>query len=180
VSNFSKSKLNVAAGLLAGADVRAASIVLLTTLPASAQNLDKFESFNTIACNLEAIVKALPSTILFAALFLLGAVPASAVENKWDAVQWAGTQRDCSTSSMNVRWRVTETDKRIILQNDIKSSGRGWRLNASQLNPDGSGRVVITYHHGTPARFNFAAGHGPRMVYFSLGYHACVWELHPA
>jgi hypothetical protein len=128
-------------------------------------------------------------TTLSAVLFTLGAVPASAFslcvapmtsnELKWNAVQWAGTQRDCSTSSMNVRWRVSETAERITLQDDGKSSGRGWQLRASHLNPDGSGRIDISYHDGRPAWFEFTAGHGPRMVYFNYGYHACVWELHP-
>jgi hypothetical protein len=129
---------------------------------------------------LEAIVKALLSTILFAALFSLGAVPASAVEINWVAVQWVGTQRDCSASLMNVHWRVSETAKRITLQADSRSSSVGWRLNAPQLNPDGSGRITTSYHHGRPAWFEFTAGRGPRTVYFNYGYQACVWELHPA
>ena len=129
-------------------------------------------------------------TILVAGLFAMGAVPASAFplcgappssdEIKWEAAQWAGTQRDCSASSVNIHWRITETADRTLLQDDTRSSGTGWRLDASRLNPDGSGRFDITYHNGRPVRFEFAAGHGPRMVHYTYGYHACVWELHPA
>jgi len=114
------------------------------------------------------------------ALLVLGVAPASAAEIKWVAVQRAGMQRDCSASLMNVQWRVSETAKRITLQADSRSSDKGWRLNAPQLNPDGSGRIVTSYHNGRPAWFEFTAGHGPRTVYFNYGYHACVWELHPA
>jgi hypothetical protein len=127
--------------------------------------------------------------IFFTGLFTLAAVPASALslcvapasdEIKWEAVQWAGPQRDCSTSSMNVRWRITETAERIIMHEDSRSSGSGLRLNASHLNPDGSGRIDITYKGGKPIRFEFVAGHGPRVVRYTYGYHACVWELRPA
>jgi hypothetical protein len=133
-----------------------------------------------IARNLGAPVKALLCSFLFAVLFSLGVAPASAADITWVAVQWVGTQRDCSANLMNVRWRVTETAQRITLQADSRSSDTGWRLKAPQLNPDGSGRIVISYHNGRPAWFEFAAGHGPRMVYFNYGYQACVWELHPA
>jgi hypothetical protein len=128
-------------------------------------------------------------TILFTGFFTLAAVPASAFslcvapisdEIKWEAVQWAGPQRDCSTNSMNVRWRITETAESIIMHEDRRSSGSGLRLNASHLNPDGSGRIDITYKGGKPIRFEFAAGHGPRLVRYTYGYHACVWELRPA
>jgi hypothetical protein len=114
------------------------------------------------------------------ALLVLGVAPASANQIQWVAVQRAGTQRDCSASLMNVHWRVSETAKRITLQADSKSSDMGWRLNAPQLNSDGSGRIVTSYHNGRPAWFEFTAGHGPRTVYFNYGYHACVWELRPA
>lgn len=133
-----------------------------------------------IVGNLGATVKALQGTFLFTALFLLGIAPALADEITWVAVQWAGTQRDCSAGAMNVHWRVAETATRISLQADTKSSGTGWRLNAVKLNPDGSGRIETSYHNGRPAWFQFTAGHGPRIVYFNHGYHACVWELHPA
>jgi hypothetical protein len=114
------------------------------------------------------------------ALLVSGMAPASAAETEWIAVQHVGTARDCSVSMMNVRWRVSETARRITLQPDSKSSDTGWRLKDPHLNPDGSGRILTSYHNGRPAWFEFTAGHGPRTVYFNYGYHACVWELHPA
>ena len=116
----------------------------------------------------------------FAVLFSLGVAPASADEINWSAVQWAGTQRDCSASNFNTRWRITETANRVTLQADTKSSHPGWHLRASQLNPDGSGRIETSYHNGRPAWFEFTAGHGPRTIYFNYNYQACIWQLHPA
>lgn len=97
-------------------------------------------------------------TILFTALLILGAAPAAlslggapTSEIKWDAVQWAGTQRDFSASSMNVGWRISETAERIVLREDTRSSAKGWLLIAHHLNPDGSGRINLSYHDGRPA-----------------------------
>jgi hypothetical protein len=117
--------------------------------------------------------------LLFAALYLLASSSASADELVWSAVQWVGTQRDCSEKYMNVRWRIFETQSRITLQADSKSSQTGWQLSAHQLNPDGSGRINTSYHNGRPAWFEFAAGHGPRVIYFNFNYQACIWQLHP-
>ncbi|HTR86978.1 MAG TPA: hypothetical protein VMI56_21030 [Reyranella sp.] len=121
-------------------------------------------------------MKALATLLLLAAL----ASPATAETVEWTARQHAGTQWDCSAAAVNTHWRVTETAQRITLQSDNRSSDPGWRLKAGQLNPDGSGRIEIAYHNGRPAWFEFTAGRGPRTVYFNYGYHACIWELHPA
>jgi hypothetical protein len=37
-----------------------------------------------------------------------------AIEIKWDAAQWAGTQ-GLFVASVNVRWRITETAESIVL-----------------------------------------------------------------
>jgi hypothetical protein len=125
-------------------------------------------------------MKTLLGLSFFAVLSTLAVAPASADEVKWSAMQQAGAQWDCSPKYMNTRWMIVETGKRITLQADSRPSRVSWRLGTQELNPDGSGRINISYHGGRPAWFEFAAGHGPRMVQFNYNYQACVWQLHPA
>jgi hypothetical protein len=129
-------------------------------------------------------MKVLSEAFLCCTLCLITVVvpltTASGEESRWTAIQLAGIQRDCSSADYNVHWRIVETDRRITLQEDSRSSSKGWRLDAGQLNPDGSGRINIVYHNGRPAWFEFAPGRGPRTIYFNHNYHACVWQLHPA
>jgi len=124
-------------------------------------------------------MSSLPGLIPLAALSLLAAAPATADDSNWTAVQWVGTQRDCSEKYMNVRWHISQTDRRITLQADSRSAHTGWRLSTRELNPDGSGRIEAPYHNNRTAWFEFTPGHGPRTIFFNYNYQACVWQLHP-
>jgi hypothetical protein len=124
-------------------------------------------------------MKSLFGMFAFSGVLALGIAPASADVTNWDAVQWVGTQWDCSGREMNARWRIVESANRIVLQSDSRTSKYSWSLSPRQLNADGSGRISISYHNGRPAWFEFAAGHGPRMIQFNYNYQACVWQLHP-
>jgi hypothetical protein len=116
-----------------------------------------------------------------AAVFLIaigsrGIASAQSGETRWVGVLSAGSARDCSTNTANIRWNIVEKDGEFIADSE---QGRRWQVSTRNLKPDGSGRLGRTDAKGKPYWLEFEPGHGPRKILFNGLNQACVWTVTP-
>ena len=105
-----------------------------------------------------------------------GIASAQSGETRWVGVLSAGSARDCSTNTANIRWNIVEKDGEFIADSE---QGRRWQVSTRNLKADGSGRLGGTDAKGKPFWLEFEPGHGPRKILFNGLNQACVWTVTP-